>query len=136
MGLKRRLVAGLVLGAVFVLIEFLVNGVFLRALYRETTALWRPESEMKSLMWLMALGQFFFGTLFGIVYAKGYEPRRAPLGQGVRYGLIMGLMLAPMNALVWYVVLPVPVALAAAWIVAGFAEMLILGVAASQIYKP
>jgi ABC-type multidrug transport system permease subunit len=91
---------------------------------------------MKALFGLMPAAEFVFGVLFGIVYAQGYEPRRAPLGQGMRYGLIMGLMLAPMNSLVWYVILPIPQSLCAAWFVAGFVEMLVLGIVASFVYKP
>ena len=79
--------------------------------------------------------KFLFGVLFGVVYAQGYEPRRAPLGQGFRYGLIMGLMLAPMH-LIWYVLLPVPAVLGAAWFAASFSEMVLLGLVASFVYKP
>ena len=77
-----------------------------------------------------------FGIFFGIVYAQGYEPRRGALGQGLRYGLIMASMLAPINSLGWYVILPIPQRLCFLWFVAGFSEMVILGVAASFVYKP
>lgn len=136
MNLKRRLAAGVVLGIVFVALEFLVHGLLLSGIYRETAPLWRLESEMKSLFGLMIAAQFVFGVFFGIVFAQGYEPRRAPMGQGFRYGLIMGAMLAPMNSLVWYVLLPIPMMLAVCWFIAGFFEMVALGIIASFIYKP
>ena len=135
MNFKRRLMAGVILGIVFVALEFTVHHVFLMALYRETTAVWRPSAQMKQLFGFIPAAEFLFGVLFGVVYAQGYEPRRAPLGQGFRYGLIMGLMLAPMN-LIWYVILPVPGSLGLGWLAASFAEMLILGLLASFVYQP
>jgi len=136
MNLKRRLAAGVLLGVVFVALEFLVHGCLLSGVYKETESVWRLESEMKSLFGLMIAAQFVFGVFFGIVFAQGYEPRRAPVGQGFRYGLIMGAMLAPMNSLVWYVLLPIPMMLAVYWLLAGFFEMVVLGIVASFVYKP
>ena len=136
MNLRRRVACGVVLGVIFILLEFLVHGVLLSGVYKQNALVWRPEDQMKNLFPLMFVGQFLFGVFFGLVYAQGYEPRRGPVGQGFRYGLIMGMMLAPMNSLGWYVILPIPSSLGVQWFVAGFAEMVLLGLAASVIYKP
>ncbi len=136
MNLKRRLMAGIVLGVVFVAIEFIIHGFLLSGIYQETASVWRPAVEMKSLFGLMIVGEVLFGIFFGVVFAQGYEPRRGALGQGFRYGLIMALMLAPINSLGWYVILPIPQNLCYLWFIAGVAEMLILGVTASFVYKP
>ena len=136
MNFRRRLAVGMLLGAVFVALELLVHGILLRGAYRDTASLWRPEADRQSLYFWMASGQFLFGVLFGIVYAQGYEPRRAPMGQGLRYGLIMGLMLAPANSLGWFVALPVPPFLCVFWMLVKFTEMLLLGLIASFVYKP
>lgn len=135
MSWKRRLMAGVVLGVIFVALEFTVHHVFLKSLYHEVTALWRDRAGMRALFPFIPIAELLFGVLFGVVYAQGYEPRRAPLGQGLRYGLIMGLMLAPMS-LIWFVLLPVPAALGAAWFAASFLEMVILGLLASMVYRP
>jgi hypothetical protein len=136
MNLKRRLTAGVLLGVAFIALEFFVHGFLLSGMYKETASVWRLQAEMKDLFGLMIAGQFLFGVFFGIVFAQGYEPRRGALGQGFRYGLIMGSMLAPMNSLGWYVILPIPAALAVCWLVAGFVEMVALGIVASFVYKP
>ncbi len=135
MNFRRRLAAGVVLGIVFILLEFLVHHVLLKSLYEGTQAIWRPRADIKPLFPLIPVAEFVFGMLFGVVYAQGYEPRREPLGQGFRYGLIMGLMLAPMH-LIWYVLLPVPADLGTAWFGASFLEMILLGLVASFVYKP
>lgn len=136
MNMRRRIAAGVILGVVFVALEFLINGFFLRFAYQQPTYLWRPASSVKGLFGLMTVGQFIFGVFFGLIFAQGYEPRRAPLGQGFRYGLIMALMLAPMNSLSGYVTLSIPFGLCLQWFFTGFAEMLILGIIASFVYKP
>ena len=136
MNFKRRLACGVVLGVVFVMLEFLIHGVLLSGAYQTTASLWRPEDQMKSLFPLLILAEFLFGVFFGLVYAQGYEPRRERMGQGFRYGLIMAFMIAPMNSLVWYAMLPIPVSLCVQWLAAGFIEIVFLGLAASFIYKP
>ena len=136
MNFRRRLAAGMVLGIVFIALEFLVHHVLLKGAYQETASLWRPKDEIKNIFGFLIGAEFLFGVLFGIVYAQGYEPRRGPLGQGFRYGLIMGLMLAPLHSFVWYVILPVPTSLCVQWLIAGFAQMVLLGLIASFVYKP
>ena len=136
MNQKKAVVTGLILSVVFVALEFFVHGKLLSGIYHQTASVWRSEAEMKNVFWLMTVGQIFFGVFAGLIFAKGYEPRRAPLGQGIRFGLYMGFMLAPMNSLAWYVILPIPPVLAIYWLASGFVEMLVLGVVASFIYKP
>jgi hypothetical protein len=69
-------------------------------------------------------------------YVKGYEPGKNGLGQGLRYGFYLGVMVAlPMN-LGWYAVLPIPATLAMYWIVGGIVEFVAAGAAAGLVYKP
>ena len=136
MNYKKRIGLGAVLGIVFIFMEYFVHHIFLRDAYQATAFLWRPGAQMKTFLPLILLAELLFGILFGVVYAQGYEPRRAPLGQGVRYGIIMGLMIAPMSSLIWFAVLPVAPCLAMGWLFYGFAEILILGAVASMIYRP
>lgn len=90
---------------------------------------------MKKIFLLMTLGQFLFAKFFTAIFAKGYETGKNGLGQGLRFGALVGLMLAPMNSLVWYVILPIPAALALYWLAAGFVEMVVLGLVAGAVYK-
>ena len=133
---KRKLGMGLILGAAFVAMEYVVNGYLLSGLYKGSAEVWRVQEEMQSRFGFLIFAQLLFGTMFGTVYAQGYEPRREPLGQGFRYGLIMAFMIAPMSTLAWYVLLPVPSKLAVAWFVCGFAELILLGFLASFLYRP
>ena len=136
MNQKKAVLTGLVLAVVFIDLEYFIHGKLLSAVYHETSSVWRPPTEMQNLIWVMLIGQFFFGLFAGLIYAKGYEVRRAPLGQGTRFGIYMGLMLAPLHSLFWFVILPIPSVLAIYWFAAGFVEMLMLGIVASFVYKP
>ena len=136
MNLKRVCILSLVLFAAYTTMEFMVHGWLLADMYKDTSSVWRQDPEMKSLFWLMLLGQLFFAKFFAVVFTQGYEKGKPGLGQGLRCGLIFGLLLAPVNSLIWYVILPIPVILAVYWFAAGFVEMTVLGLIAGTVYKP
>lgn len=130
---KKLLTTCLTTTAAYVLLEMGLHGGLLAGLYHQTAHLWRPEAEMKNLFWLMILGQVFFGYFFGFIYLKGYEFGNGTWIQGLRYGLLMGLMMGPACGLIWYVVLPIPVSLALGWGLGCFAELLIVGAIAGWV---
>ncbi len=135
MNLKRWLVAG---GAAFVAtfsLDFIAHGRLLMPLYQQTAALWRTPDSSHQMMWLMTSGQLLFGLVFAWIYARGYEPGKPGLGQGLRYGFLIGLLFAISYLGVWYVVLPIPFALAAGWMLSVMADCLAAGAAVGLIYR-
>ena len=73
--------------------------------------------------------------VFAYAYAKGYEGGNRAL-EGLRFGVVVGLLLACF-AVTWnYVVLPVSGSLGMAWIVDTLVEMAIYGVIVGLVYKP
>lgn len=124
--------------AVFVglfVLEFIVNGILLRDIYQKHASVWRNEPDMQGMMWLMWLGYAIFAAFFTFIYTKGYEPKKPGVEQGLRFGLYVGLAFAPLHSLTWYVVLPIPGALAFYWFLAGMVEFIALGAIAGLIYK-
>jgi hypothetical protein len=119
----------------YVLLEMALHSGVLSGLYQKTAAVWRPQSEMQSLFPLMLIGQAMFGFFFGLIYTKGHESGKGSLSQGLRFGLWMGLAVGPVMGLLWYVVLPIPRALAVGWGAGAFLQMLLLGAAAGSIYQ-
>jgi len=111
----------------------LVNNVLLADLYARHASVFRPESEMNLTFGLGATLIGFF--VFAYAYAKGYEGGSGAV-EGLRYGVLIGLLLATFSVAWNYVVLPVSGALAAAWIVDVIVEMAIYGTAVGLIYKP
>ena len=131
--MKKMLITCLSTTVTYVLLEMGLHGGLLSGLYHETAHLWRPEAEMKNLFLLMPLGEACFGFFFGLIYLKGYEMGKGTIAQGLRYGLLMGLMLGPASGLIWYVVLSIPVSLALAWGLGCLAQLLIVGAVAGLV---
>ena len=136
MNTKRMALASLSVFVVFSVVDGIVNNVLLADLYKQTASVWRPESEIQGNMWLMWLGTLILAPLFVLIYTKGYEANKPGLGQGVRYGVIVGLLLSAPQCLVWYAVLPIPAVLAVWWFTAGMVESITAGAAAGLIYRP
>jgi hypothetical protein len=107
------------------LISPLVNNVLLADLYARHAAVFRPQAEMNMVLGLGASLVGYF--VFAYAYAKGYEGGNGAV-EGLRFGVVVGLLLACF-AVVWnYVVLPVSGSLGVAWIVDTLVEMALYGV--------
>ncbi|HEV2841703.1 MAG TPA: hypothetical protein VGW39_10290 [Chthoniobacterales bacterium] len=131
--MKRLLLA---IAAAFVITystDFLVHGLWLRPDYLAAQSLWRPAEEMRTFEHWVTLAQLIAVTTFVILWAKGFA------GRGIVMGIVFGLLVG-MSQHVWaivnYVAMPVPGALAAKWFLAGVAEAVVLGIVTSLIYKP
>jgi hypothetical protein len=123
---------------VFNLLDFLLHEKLLSAVYHKPAyaTLWNPDAVMKSRMWAMFLAHAIASVVLAKGYALGYEDEKAPLGQGLRYGLFTGLLVSPLGSLMQFFVYPVSLKLAAAWIVGGLVQFVVLGVVIASIYRP
>src|SRR2546422_8451465 len=93
MNTKRWLLASVAVFVVIGVLEFLVHGVLLSGLYKQTASVWRAEAEMRQMMWIFWAGYLVFAPFFTLIYVKGYEKGKPGLGQGFRFGLYVGAML-------------------------------------------
>jgi hypothetical protein len=118
MNIKRWLWASVAVFAVIAISDFIVHGMLLSDLYRQTASVWRPPQDARQLMWIFWIGYLVFAPLFTLIYAKGYESQKAGLGQGLRFGLYVGGMLSVLHSYGWYVVLPIPLVIACYWFAA------------------
>ena len=134
MNTKRWLLASVAVFVVLAALEFLIHGVLLSDLYRQTVSVWRSEAEMQKMMWIFWVGMLVFAPFFSLIYAKGYEKGKPGLGQGFRYGLYVAVMLSVMHSFGWYVILPIPLALAFFWFLGTLVEFIAAGVAAGLVY--
>ena len=135
MNTKRWLLASVAVFVVIGVLEFLIHGVLLSDLYRQTASVWRPEAEMRQMMWIFWVGYLVFAPFFALIYVKGYEKGKPGLGQGFRFGLYVGAMLSVMNGFAWYVILPIPPVLAFYWFLATLVEFIVVGVVAGLVYR-
>jgi hypothetical protein len=134
MNTKRWLLASVAVVVVIGVLEFLIHGVLLSDMYKQTASVWRSEAEMQKMMWVFWAGILVFAPFFVLIYVKGHEKGKPALGQGFRYGLYVGAMLSVMHSFGWYVLLPIPLALAFYWFLAILVEFIAAGVAAGMVY--
>jgi hypothetical protein len=132
---KRFALASAAVFVVFAILEGIIHGVLLADIYQQTSSIWRPENDIQRNMWLMWLGYLIFAPVFVLIYSKGYEANKGGLPQGIRFGLITGMLLSASQSLGWYVVLPIPGVLAFWWFVTGMVETVAAGAAVGVIYR-
>ena len=133
MNIKRLLLAIVVAFAIVFATDFLIHGLWLSSDYEATKELWRPESEMNTRFHWMLMAQLIGAATFVIIWAKGFAGR--DIATGITFGVLMGLA-QQLWAIIDHVVMPVPGALAAKWVVAGVVQCVLLGIVTALIYKP
>ncbi|HXM34846.1 MAG TPA: hypothetical protein VN920_06650 [Pyrinomonadaceae bacterium] len=106
---KARLVLTIIV--VFILAHlsgFFIHAIWLHADYVPIAMHYRPEGQEKILWIVLAYVSFAIGSV--LVYARGVEDK--PLvAQGVRFGILMWLILTVPSFLIAYAVQPVPAVL-------------------------
>ncbi|MBN1826705.1 MAG: hypothetical protein JW958_10590 [Candidatus Eisenbacteria bacterium] len=126
--------AGVAVFIVYMILDWLLHGVFLESAYKASLPLWRPEAEMGRYAMVMWLGTLFYSFFFVFVFTKGYEGRG--IAEGIRFGLYMGLLIGvPVTAGFW-ASMPIPNAIAGGWLAGGVIENMAVGAVAASIYRP
>lgn len=112
---------------------YLIHEVWLAPTYQSLAAAFRPRAEMTEMMWMMMVGSVFTLFVFCYIFTKGYEGKG--IGEGLRYGLLMGLFFSIPSAVDQFVVYPLTAELAATWFITGVINFMILGAVFAAIYK-
>ncbi len=134
MNTKRWLLASVAGFGVISALDWVTHGHILSGLYQQTMSVWRGM-ESHQYLWLMMLGAFLFSLVFTWIYTLGYETGKAGLAQGLRYGSLIGLLTSIFYVTIWFVVLPIPLALALGWSAGQFADCLAAGAVVGLIYR-
>jgi len=132
MNIKRFIGAAVVVFISFQLFDYLIHNLMLGPTYQKLISVWRPD--MMDKMWIMHLTSLFLSFLFVYIFTKGYEGKG--VGEGVRYGLLIGLLMNGVGAFNQYVIYPVPFKLAVQWFIFGTLEFIIAGIITALIYRP
>ncbi len=131
MNVKRMVVASLLVFVAVQAMDYLINMVILMPAYKALAHIWR--ADMQSKMWLMALASFIGSFLFVYIFIKGYENKG--IMEGLRYGIIIGLLMNVVGALNQYVIYPLPLSLVIQWFIYGMIEFIIMGIIAALVYR-
>ncbi len=132
MNTKRFIGAIIAVFAVNQILDYIIHGAILGKTYEALANVWRPDMDSK--MWVMTVSSIIFATLFVYIFTKGYENKG--IGEGLRYGIMIGLLMNVVGMLSQYAVYPVPFTLVLQWFVYGMIQFSIYGIVTALIYKP
>jgi hypothetical protein len=133
MNYPRVALAAVVAWIVSVAVGYFVNSYLLMDLYAAHETVFRPQAEMNLLLGFGAQLLAFF--VFAYMYAKGYEGTRG-LQEGLRFGVLVGLLILGFASAWSYAVLRVSDALGMAWMIDGLVEMSLYGIIVGLVYRP
>lgn len=120
---------------VFLLVtNYLIHAVWLMPVYLESLSSWRPLEDIVRKTWILWIGQLVFTAAFAYVYTRGLEAKHW-VGQGLRYGILMVLLVVIPATLNNYVAYRVRYPLALEWMAAGAAQMIVMGLIVAGIYR-
>ena len=133
---RKLLVAWLMVFIAWMVGSFIVHGTLLHDDYAQLPNLFRPETQAQQLFHLMVLAHVMLAGAFVWIYSRGVE--NTPwLPQGLRFGLAVAFLTVIPTYIIYYVVQPMPSAVAVKQIVFDTILMLLLGaVAAFFIRSP
>ncbi len=134
MNVQRYLIGSIVVFVFIFLAEFVFHALILDSFYNEARYLLRPETEAGGFMIWMALGILLMAFGFCFIFIKGYQNKG--IGEGLRFGLYVGVTFAVSASLINYAVFPFPTSWVIGWIIGEPIIMIISGIIIAAIYKP
>jgi len=135
MNFARVAAAAVVAWVVSIPVGYVANEIVLRGLYDANAAAFRAPAQLQANL-PIGFGVMLVGFLaFAYAYAKGYEGTNGTV-EGIRFGVLVALMLCGF-ALVWnYVTTPISGSLAMAMMIDMIVEFALYGAIVGSIYKP
>ena len=129
---KLRLI--LTILVVFILANFsgfFIHAIWLKQDYLPIAQHYRAPGEQKMLFIVLAYLSFAIGSV--LVYGRGVEDKPW-LGQGVRFGFLMFLILTIPSFFIAYAVQPVPAVLMSKQVLAELGDKILLGIVTALVY--
>jgi len=87
MNIPHLIISIIVLAIFFFIYDFLVHGVLLGKMYKETEEFWRPEEELMSRMRIQFVSYVPIAIGFATIWALAFP------GKGVKCGVIYGFLI-------------------------------------------
>ena len=131
MNTKKFILASIGVFFTFEILDLIVHSILLSNTYDQLNHIWRPDMDSK--MWIMFVTALIFSFLFVYIFTKGYEGKG--IVEGIKYGLIIGLLMLIVGLFNQYAVYPLPFILIIQWFVFGLMEFIACGIIAALIYK-
>jgi hypothetical protein len=129
----RVVAAGIVAWLAYLVVSPAVNSLLLADLYAQHASLFRPAGSTNLVLGSAVSGLGFL--VFAYAYAKGYEGG-VGAAEGLRFGVVVGLLLSCFSVIWNYVTLPLSGTLAVAWVIDTLLEMALYGTVVGLVYSP
>lgn len=133
MNVKKLVLTIIVVFVVANITGFLIHATLLAPDYMAVKEHYRPEGQEKMIWICLAYLAFAIGSV--IVYAKGVEAKPW-LGQGIRFGILMWLVLTVPSFFIAYAVQPVPTMLMVKQVLFEGIDKIVLGIITAALYRP
>jgi hypothetical protein len=129
----KRFIVTVIAGFIFAYAyDWFVNANFMMDLYDQTPQLWRSEANMQETLWVIWLYELLLVWVSAFLFTRNYENKG--MGEGVRFGVILGLLLG-IEMAASYAWLPISGELAIAWFVTSLIKGIGLGVIYALTYR-
>lgn len=133
---RKYLIAWLLLFVAWMAGSFVVHGALLGADYTALQGkLFRTPEDSQRYFPLMLLAHVLLAGAFVWIYARGREPAKPWLGQGVRFGIAVALLTVVPTYIIYFVVQPTPAALAVKQALFDGALIVLLGIIVAWWYR-
>lgn len=115
---------------------YLINDVWLAKLYEANAWAFRHREDVVELLPVGLGAQLLAFVAFVFAYAKGYDGDGSRVAEGIRFGLVVAIMIDGF-AVVWnYVTEPIAARLGALQLIAHIGEFGVYGAIVGLIYQP
>ena len=129
----RFWISGVVMSVLFLMSGFVVHGVLLHNDYAQLPNLLRPEAEAQGYFMWMLLADVLMGFGFTWIFLKGREAGKPAVGQGLRFGIAIAVLMTIPMYLIYYAVQPWPGAVVVKQIIYDVISVLVMGVVVALI---
>ncbi len=113
---------------------FVIHEVMMGDTYEKLASIFRPEAEMQDMMWMMLVSGAVTIYMFCYIFTRGYEGKG--IMEGVRFGILVGFLMAGALSIDVHVIFPLPSDVATIWLISGFVSFILAGAIFAAIYKP
>jgi archaellum biogenesis protein FlaJ (TadC family) len=114
---------------------FLIHSILLKQDYINTASLWRTQEAQKARIWAVLLAILIYVVGAVLIYIRGVESKPW-IGQGIRFGILLALVVVVYGSLSGWVILSVPHMLVVKWIVCESILSVVFGLVVAAICQP
>jgi hypothetical protein len=135
MNYARIALAGIAAWLASIALGYLINDVWLLRLYQANAWAFRHPEDISRLLPIGLVAQLVACLAFAFAYAKGYEGGGSHIGEGMRYGVIVAIMIDGFAGVWNYVTQPIALKLGALEMIAHIGQLGVYGAIVGLIYE-